>query len=68
MVERIWVEVNARINYPIKAVLLDMLENGNFSLDIDLDKYCVSWFTIQVAAAGVELFVTAWNSHPIPGI
>ena len=62
-----WVEVNARVNYPIKEVLIDMLETGNFSMDNDREKFCVSWFTIQVAAIGVQLFVAAWNEHPIPG-
>ena len=39
MVERLWVEVNARVNYPIKSVLVDMLDNH---LDNRLDKFCVS--------------------------
>ena len=68
MVERIWVEINARVNYPIKEVLVDMLERGDFSLDAEWHKFCVSWFVIQVASTGIELFVAAWNDHPIPGI
>ena len=68
MVERIWVEVNARVNYPIKAALIDMLEHGDISVDDDLDKFWVSWFTIKVAAVGIELFVAAWNEHPIPSV
>ena len=68
MVERIWVEVNARVNYPIKTALIDMMESGDFSLDNDSDKFCVSWFAIKVAAVGIELFVASWNEHPIPGI
>ena len=67
IVERIWVEVNARVNYPVKEVLIDMMESGDFSLDSDLDKFCVSWFSIQVAAVGIQLFVASWNTHPIPG-
>lgn len=55
MVERIWVEVNARVNYPIKTALIDMMESGDFSLDNDSDKFCVSWFAIKVAAVGIEL-------------
>ena len=48
MVERIWVEVNTRVNYPIKAALIDMLEHGQISVDDDLDKFCVSWFILQL--------------------
>ena len=66
--EWIWVEVNARVNYPIKEVLIDMLENGAFSLDNELEKFCISWFAIKVAAIDIELFVQSWNEHPIPGI
>lgn len=60
-------EVNGRVNYPIKTVLIRMMENQEFSLDSDLHKFCVSWITIKTAAAGVELFVSSWNEHPIPG-
>ena len=68
MVECIWVEVNTQVNYPIKAALIDVLEHGQISVDDDLDKFCVSWFTIKVAAVRIELFVAAWNEHPIPGV
>ena len=61
-------EVNARVNYPIKRILIDMMESGNFSLDDDWDKFCVSWFAIKVAAVGIELFIASWNEHPIPRI
>lgn len=67
MVERLWVEVNARVNYPIKAVLVQMLENGEFDLTNELDTACVSWFAIQVSAVGIQLFVSSWNEHPKPG-
>ncbi len=60
-------EVNSRVNYPIKTVLISMDENGEISLDSKVDKYCISWFTINVANAGVSLFLSAWNEHTIPG-
>ena len=60
--------VNAGVNYPIKEVLIDMLEKGDFSLDAEWHKFCVSWFAIQVASIGIEMFVAAWNDHSIPGI
>ncbi len=66
-VERLWCEVNARVNYPVKSVLVDMLNCGQFSLDDPLHFYCVSWLTRKVAAVGVLLFIQAWNNHPIPG-
>ena len=63
-----WVEVNNRVNYPIKEILGQMLHRGDLSLDDDACKYCISWLTINVATVGVSLFVTSWNEHPIPGI
>lgn len=67
IVERMWVEVNTRINYPIKEALIKMMERGQISLDDELCKYCVSWYTLRVANIGVSLLLAAWNEHPIPG-
>lgn len=67
VVERIWVEVNSRINYPIKAILIEMQESHQFNLQDEYVKFCVSWFSIQISLVGVEIFVTAWNEHPIRG-
>lgn len=70
MVERIWVEVNTslRVNYPVKAVLLEMLEQGDINLDDSLHKFCTSWFSIKVVSVGIDLFIKSWNNHPIPGV
>ena len=66
-IERLWVEVNSRINYPVKSVLVEMLESGEISHENVMDQYCVSWFAIQVCNIGISIFVSSWNSHPIPG-
>ena len=65
MVERIWVEVNTRINYPIKETLIKMMENGEISLDDQMCKFCVSWYTLRVANIGISLLISSWNEHPI---
>lgn len=62
MIERLWVEVNRRVNYPVKRILVEMESAG------DLMKHCVSWFTIEVLSVGIQLFVQSWNNHPIPGL
>ena len=66
-IERIWCEVNQRVNYPIKSILNDMLDKGDVSLDDPGVQYCVSWFVMQVANAGISLFILPWNNHRIPG-
>ena len=65
--ERIWPEINQRINYPIKRVLVDMENNDEISMGEELIKFCVSWVTIKVIETAVLTFVNAWNSHRIPG-
>lgn len=68
IVERIWSEVNSRVNYPIKATLVEMMESGDINVEDPLHMFCTSWFIIRVAFVGVELFLNSWNYHPIPGV
>ena len=63
-----WVEINGHVNYPLKACLIEMQERNEINMDCDHEKFCVSWFTIQVSNVGTSLAVQAWNAHPIPGI
>lgn len=65
-IERIWLEVNRRVNYPLKAVLVEMTDSGQLLMDDPVHQYCTSWFSIQVANVGVSLFMSSWNQHPIP--
>ena len=67
MIERLWVEVNTRVNYPVKRVLIEMQNAGDINLAIDLHRYCVSWFGNKVLTVGIDLFIQSWNNHPIPG-
>ena len=66
-VERIWVEINAHVNYPIKACLVALEETGDIDMDCSHTKYCVSWYTIEVANIGTNMAVQAWNNYRIPG-
>ena len=66
-VERMWVEINARVNYPLKTCLMELEERSDIDMDCDHVKFCVSWFTIRVANIGTTLAVESWNEHPIPG-
>ena len=60
-------EVNGRVNYPVKSCLVALQERGEIDLDCPHQKFCVSWFTIRVCNIGTTLAVQAWNEHPIPG-
>ena len=63
-----WCEVNVRVNYPIKAILVQMVDQGEINIDNPLHFFCISWISIRVAFVGIELFVNSWNHHPIPGM
>ena len=41
-VERIWVEINGRLNYPLKACLIEMQARNDMDLDSDHGKFCIS--------------------------
>lgn len=65
--ERFWVEINTRVNYPVKACLIAMEESCEIDMDSAVHKFCVSWFAIRVCSVGTTLAVQAWNDHPVPG-
>ena len=39
-VERMWVEINARVNYPLKACLIEMQERNEINMDCDHERFC----------------------------
>ena len=64
---RIWVEINSRVNYPIKTCLLQMEEGNLFNMQCEHTKFCISYYTIKVSIVGTSLAVNSWNNHKIPG-
>ena len=65
--ERIWPEINARINYPVKRVLVRLEGDGHIDMYCDVTRFSVSWVTIRVVAMPIKRFISAWNAHTIPG-
>ena len=61
-------EVNSRINYPIKAVLVEMEENNEIDLESDHIKFLISWYTMRVSHIGTTIFVQGWNEHRLSGV
>ena len=65
--ERKWPEVNQRIVYSIKDVLVRM-ENALMIILFDPDvQFCVSFVIMNVAEIGLKRVVASWNSHSIEG-
>lgn len=65
--ERKWVEVNCRVNYPIKHILCSMTNNELLNMDDQCTKYCVSSMMRKLCTVGLENLIFAWNSHTILG-
>ena len=59
-------EVNTRANYPVKAVLVEMVDTDEICMENEITQFCVSWLAMHVVNEAISMFVTSWNSHPIP--
>lgn len=65
--ERKWPEVNQRVVYPIKDVLVRMENALMINLFDPVVQFCVSFVTMNVAEIGLKRVVASWNSHSIEG-
>ena len=66
LIERIWVEVNARVNYPIKAIMNKMVHTDIVDISDDSTTFCVSWVLCRVSDYDLKIFANSWNHHTIP--
>jgi len=66
-IERFWPEVNMRVNYPIKKILVELDNNQRIDMECDIQKFCVSAVACRVAQLGLNRVIEAWNLHPISG-
>ncbi|XP_049435131.1 uncharacterized protein LOC125890498 [Epinephelus fuscoguttatus] len=66
-VERLWVEINNRVNYPVKEALIQLQDQEVLNMDDNVTRYCTSNLTAELCKIGITRAVHAWNAHRIPG-
>ena len=58
--ERMWPEVNQRINYPVKRAMNEIIETDNtgiFDIENHTFKFCVSWMMLHITKNAMDHFV-----------
>ena len=66
VIERIWVELNRRVTYPLKRVLTDMDRGGVINLGSDAVRFFVSIVVQAVAKVRMKRMIMARNAHSLP--
>ena len=58
--------MNSSVNYPIKAIMNEMVHTDTLDISDDSTKFCVSRVLCRVSEYGLKMFVNSWNHHTIP--
>ena len=64
--QRVWVELNRRVSYPIKRAVSSMVTRNMVDLDSEVVKFCVSLVLIPLCKIGRKRFISVWNCHDLP--
>ena len=67
VVERFWVKVNSRVNYPIKKILSKIIDEYDYDLNDPIIKHSLSFIYCNLARGPFQHHVQSWNYHRVPG-
>ena len=66
-IKRFWPEVNNRVNYPIKRILIEIDNNQIIHMEDEVVKYWISAFSCMDSSYGLRQLVSSWDMHLIAG-
>ena len=66
VIERMWVELNHCVTYPVKRILTSMNDQQLIDMTCPTTKFCVSAVLCRVCRIGMDRMNLAWNSQAIP--
>ena len=61
VVERFWVKVNSRLNYPIKKILSKIIDEYDYDLNDPIIKHSLSFIYCNLARGPFQHLVQSWN-------
>lgn len=66
IIERVWIEVNQRVTYSIKRIIVEMDDQRVINMESYVERSCTSYILRRICMVGLRRMVDAWNSHTIP--
>ncbi len=66
VIERMSVELNRRVIYPIKHAIVEMQETAAINMDCPVTVFAVSNVLMRVTEVGMNRMIISWNNHFIP--
>lgn len=64
--ERLWLEINLRVNYSVKHVLREVDDANELNMDDPVTRHCVSTFGMACCNIEFQQMIPSWNAHTIP--
>ena len=64
--QRLWPEVNMKINYPLKCAINHIAENEDLDISDEILTFCFSWVILYSSVDAVNHLLNSWNHYRVP--